>query len=73
MGMKVSSIWFSDIWTVETCAYQERVKKTVKFDIKEVVDNQETSLNVVEKEAASTEHYTKITLNKFSISLLIHF
>lgn len=66
MGMKVSSIWFSDIWTVETCAYQERVKKTVKFDIKEVVDNQETSLNVVEKEAASTEHYTKITLSKLS-------
>lgn len=66
MGMKVSSIWFSDVWTVETCAYGECAKKTVKFDIKEVVDNQETSLNVVEQPAASTEHYTRITLTKLS-------
>ncbi len=66
MGMKVSSIWFSDVWTVETCAYQEGVKKTVRFDIKEVVDNQETSLNVIERPAAKTEHYTRITLTKLS-------
>lgn len=66
MGMKVSSIWFSDVWTVETCAYQEGIKKTVTFDIKEVVDNQETSLNVIEKPVAKSEHFTRITLTKLS-------
>lgn len=66
MGMKVSSIWFSDVWSVETCAYGECVRKYVKFDIKEVVDNQETSLNVIESPAAPTEHYTKLRLTKLS-------
>ena len=66
MGMKVSSIWFADTWTVETCAFQEGVKKTVCFDIEKVVSNQETSLNVTEEKAAKTEHYTRITLTKLS-------
>ena len=66
MGMKVSSIWFSDVWTVETCAYGEGVKKTVTFDINEVVEKQETSLNVIEERAGEKEHYTRITLTKLS-------
>lgn len=66
MGMKVSSIWFSDVWKVETCALGDGVKKTVVFDINEVIDHQETSLNVDEQKASPTEHYTRITLKQLS-------
>ena len=33
MGMKVSSIWLSDLWTVQTKAYGESEIKTLVFDI----------------------------------------
>lgn len=66
MGMKVSSIWFSNVWKVETCAYGESIKKTVIFDLNKVVDNQETDLNVIEEKAGESEHYTVITLSHLS-------
>lgn len=66
MGMKVSSIWFSNVWKVETCAYGECVKKTVVFDLNKVVENQETDLRVQEEPAGNTEHYTVITLTQLS-------
>ena len=68
MGMKVSSIWLSDIWTVETSAYGDAVKKTLTFDIKEVVDNQETELPVKEEIINKEDHFTKITLTKLSLN-----
>lgn len=68
MGMKVSSIWLSDTWEVETSAYGEDVRKTMRFDLKEVVDNQETSLPIIEEPAEKSEHYTKITLSKLSLN-----
>ena len=36
MGMKVSSIWLADLWTVETKAYGESVKKIFTFDLKNI-------------------------------------
>ena len=62
MGMKVSSIWLSNTWTVETSAYGEPVKKTMTFDLKEVVDNEEMELPVDEILCDRNLHYTKITL-----------
>lgn len=66
MGMKVSSIWFSDLWSVETSAYGECNTKKVVFDLKEVVDNERLSLDVEEKPSDSTQHYTLITLKKLA-------
>ena len=57
MGMKVSSIWLSNTWTVETSAYGEPVQKTMTFDLKEVVDNEEMELPVSEKACSSSTHY----------------
>lgn len=68
MGMKVSSIWLCDTWEVETSAYGEDVRKIMRFDLKEVVDNQETALPVIEEPADKTEHYTRITLTKLSLN-----
>lgn len=66
MGMKVSSIWLSDTWIVETSAYGENVRKTMVFDLKEVVDNQETELPIKEEPANIEDHYTIVTLQKLT-------
>ena len=66
MGMKVSSIWLSNLWSVETSAYGETTKKTVIFDLDEVVKDEKTELNVFEDSCNADSHYTIVTLNKLS-------
>lgn len=66
MGMKVSSIWLSNLWSVETSAYGEATKKTVIFDLDEVVANEETELNVIEEPCDINSHYTIVTLRNLS-------
>ena len=66
MGMKVSSIWLSNLWKVETTALGENVKKTVVFNLNEVVDKQETELDVKEEPFDANAHYTLITLENLS-------
>lgn len=66
MGMKVSSIWLSDLWTVCTKAYGETFTKTLVFDIHEVTNNQELELPVSLETANVNEHYTIVTLTKLS-------
>lgn len=66
MGMKVSSIWLSNLWKVETTALGENVKKTVVFNLDEVVDNQETELEVQEEFYDANAHFTLITLKNLS-------
>lgn len=68
MGMKVSSIWLSNTWTVETSAYGEPVRKSMTFDLKEVVDNEEMELPVDEVPCEKYLHYTKITLKNLSMN-----
>lgn len=64
--MKVSSIWLSDLWTVQTKAYGESEIKTLVFDIHEVTKNQEVELPIITEPANLSEHYTIITLTKLS-------
>lgn len=66
MGMKVSSIWLSNVWKVETCEYGTGVKKTVVFDLEKVVQNQETEMVVLEESASKNDHYTVVTLTQLS-------
>lgn len=66
MGMKVSSIWLSNLWTVETSAYGEEYKKTLVFDLNDVVDKEKLSLDVRNEPAYKEEHYTLITLRQLS-------
>lgn len=66
MGMKVSSIWLSNLWSVETSAYGESVKKTLVFDLNEVVKDERLSLDVQLEPLASDEHYTRVTLKSLS-------
>ena len=66
MGMKVSSIWLSNVWKVETTAYGDDVLKTVTFDLNEVVENEELSLPVTEESCDKEAHFTRITLSHLS-------
>ena len=66
MGLKVSSIWLSNLWSVETSAYGEPTKKIVTFDLDEVVENEETELNVIEEPCDKDLHYTIVKLQKLS-------
>lgn len=66
MGMKVSSVWLSDYWKVESSAYGEQVKKTFTFDLNEVVSKEETELPVLEESAEISDHYTIVTLNQLT-------
>lgn len=66
MGMKVSSIWLSNVWKVETCEYGTGLKKTVVFDLEKVVQNQETEMVVLEESVSKSDHYTVVTLTQLS-------
>lgn len=66
MGMKVSSIWLSNLWTVETSAYGEPYKKTLVFDLEDVVQQEKLALDVKIDSASIDEHYTLITLENLS-------
>lgn len=66
MGMKVSSIWLSNVWQVVTTAYGDDVLKTVTFDLEEVVEKEEMSLPVTESICDKESHFTKITLSHLS-------
>lgn len=66
MGMKVSSIWLSNVWKVETTAYGDNVLRTVLFNLEEVVKNEEISLPVKESNCSIYDHFTRITLSHLS-------
>ncbi|MCQ2211588.1 MAG: ATP-binding protein [Paludibacteraceae bacterium] len=66
MGMKVSSIWLSNHWVVESKAFGENLKKTFVFDLEEVLETEKTDVDVEEIPADVDEHYTVITLTNLS-------
>ena len=66
MGMKVSSIWLSNLWTVETSAFGESVKRRVEFDLEKVIQDEMLDLDVIEEPEIADTHYTIVTLHKLS-------
>lgn len=67
MGMKISSIWLSRHWKVESKAFGEDVKKTFEFDLEDVMSNERTQSDVnIEDGAKIDEHYTRITLTNLT-------
>ena len=68
MGMKVSSIWLSNIWKVETSSYGDPIEKILVFNLQEVVDNEQLELPVTERNCSPDLHYTRITLSDLSLN-----
>lgn len=62
MGMKSAACWFSETWSVRTKALGEKLERTIKFDIRRIVDNKIESLNSESREIDSAEHYTVVLL-----------
>lgn len=62
MGMKSAACWFTNKWTVRTCALGEDIERLVSFDIKNIVENEVEKLEVKQSQASINSHYTVITL-----------
>ncbi len=62
MGMKISSVWLSNLWTVDTSSYGEEQKKIFRFDLKKVMDEEMTTLPIEESYTPKSKHYTRIIL-----------
>ncbi|WP_217903475.1 ATP-binding protein [Flectobacillus sp. BAB-3569] len=63
MGMKSAACWFSDMWTVRTTALNEAVEKTIKFDIRKIVEDKLEELEFTSTPVDENLHYTIIELN----------
>jgi hypothetical protein len=62
MGMKSAACWFAETWDVRTKAIGEKLERTIKFDIRRIVDNKIESLITDVREIDSDEHYTVVSL-----------
>jgi hypothetical protein len=64
LGMKSASVWFSRLFTVETCALGEPLSRTVTFDVDVIAETNPDSVPIRETRAAVDEHYTRIRLER---------
>lgn len=64
MGMKSAACWFAPSWSVRTSALDERIERTVYFDIEKIVSDQLSELDIQETLIGNDSHYTEITLEQ---------
>lgn len=62
MGMKSAACWFAQSWSVRTKAIDEDVERTIKFDIRHIVENRIESLSTTTREVDTASHYTVVSL-----------
>ena len=62
MGMKSAACWFAPRWKVRTSALGESVERAINFDIASIVRDSIEELEVDEKPASASNHFTEITL-----------
>jgi hypothetical protein len=60
--MKSAACWFAANWTVRSKALDERVEKSVSFDIGQILKDSLEELDVETRVAARDAHYTEIVL-----------
>ena len=66
MGMKISSIWFADSYTVKSKFYNENIVREVKFDLDKVIKEEKEELVVNETPLNNKNSFTEIKLQKLS-------
>ncbi|MFZ6643888.1 ATP-binding protein [Undibacterium sp. TC4M20W] len=64
MGMKSAACWFAENWSVRTKAIGESVERTIRFDVKHIVENNVQALQPEYQDMASDAHHTIVTLRK---------
>lgn len=62
MGMKSAACWFAPKWTVRTSALGDPVVRTIRFDIKNIIEDDICELDVVEESADADSHFTEVIL-----------
>lgn len=62
MGMKSAACWFSPSWSVRTTAIGEEVTREITFDIKNIVNDDISELEVDEKPTKANSHFTEVVL-----------
>lgn len=64
IGMKSAACWFADYWTVRTSALGEDIERTIEFDTRVIVRDNEEDVTVHEQSTRLNTHYTEIILTK---------
>jgi len=64
MGMKSAACWFAPRWSVRTKALGEPVERTVRFDVGRIVRDQLEELEIGDRPATATSHFTEILLEE---------
>lgn len=62
MGMKSAACWFAETWSVRTKALGEDDERTVRFDVRQIVDNRMESVAVTARASTPNAHYTVVSL-----------
>ena len=62
MGMKSAACWFAQSWSVRTKAIDEPLERTIKFDIRHIVENRIESLSTTVRNIDPKAHYTVVSL-----------
>lgn len=71
IGMKSSCTWYSHFYTITSSALNEKVTRTVTFDIEGIIDKKIEELDVVETSKDEATHGTRIVLSKLHQGLPI--
>ncbi len=66
MGMKTSSIWLGDTWSLKSASINESVVRSVEFDLNEVVKNEIKNLDVKSVKKENGQHFTEIIIKNLS-------
>ncbi len=68
MGMKTAAVWFAKKFVVKTKPFDEKELKVVSWDIKDIVENETSTLKVKKNILPLKQHYTDITLTELNRS-----
>ena len=66
MGMKTSSIWLGDLWSLKSASINETIERFVEFDLNKVIKNELKSLSVKSTKKKQNAHFTEIVIKNLS-------
>ncbi len=64
VGLKVAACWFGKQWSVETSAKGDPVKRSVTWNVDEIVSKNRLKLDVKELREKADRHYTIVTITQ---------
>ncbi|WP_406233297.1 ATP-binding protein [Isoptericola jiangsuensis] len=63
MGMKSAACWFAEEWVVRTKVADDPYERTIRFDVKDIVENKVEALSVDVRDVGNLQaHYTVVSL-----------